>query len=147
MFSRELCKERPDVYFLWIELSNIQINMHNIFFSNGYFSFMEKELSRCYLFLSLSFIHKLKTKKNNRKKPYYTLRKWSVELAKGAKDLPCDFLLLAERTLVEILSEDDGRTTSCFIMMFSVSSGNQRFSDNVTEYFQTMHYRKNVYIV
>ena len=65
--SRELCKERPDVYFLWIELSNIQINMHNIFFSNGYFSFMEKELSRCYLFLSLSFIHKLKTKKNNQK--------------------------------------------------------------------------------
>lgn len=32
MLSRELYKERPDVYFLWIELSNIQINMHNIFF-------------------------------------------------------------------------------------------------------------------
>ena len=106
---------------------------------------MEKELSRRYLFLSLSFIHKLKTKKNNGKKPYYTLRKWSAELAKGAKGLPCDFLLLAERTLVEILSEDDGRTTSCFIMMLSVSSGIQRFPNIVTEYskqcygvFQTM---------
>ena len=149
MLSRELCKERPDVYFLWIELSNIQINMHNIFFSNGYFSFMEKELSRRYLFLSLSFIHKLKTKKNNRKRPFLHLQEvncWTCMqhflLIEGAKGLPCDFLLLAERTLVEILSEDDGRTTSCFIMMFSTSSGNQRFPNNVTEYFKQFITRK-----
>ena len=94
------------------------------------------------------FIHKLKTKKN-RKRPFLHLQEvncWTCMqhflLIEGAKGLPCDFLLLAERTLVEILSEDDGRTTSCFIMMFSTSSGNQRFPNNVTEYFKQFITRK-----
>lgn len=40
----------------------------------------------------------------------------------GETYLPDDFLLLADRTLVEIFGDDDGRTVSCLIVRFSTSS-------------------------